>query len=98
MSRAARHAPPAATAVALAAASLTIGATPPARLVTVSRAAEISGITGRTLRNWHRRDPIGAVDPASGVFLVDLDKLTAVLRRRSGGPLPYGLQTIYHPW
>ena len=85
------------TRIVLAAASLTIGAAPPSRLVTIAGAAEISGLTGRTLRNWHKRDPIGAVDPVSGVFLVDLDKLAAALRRRSGGPLPYGLQTIYHP-
>jgi hypothetical protein len=85
--------------IALAAASLTIGAAPPSRLVTIAGAAEISGITARTLRNWHKRDPIGARDPITGVFLCDLAMLTAVIRRRFGpGWLPHGLeQTIYHP-
>ena len=80
------------TRIGLHAANLTIGATPPSQLMTVSRAAEICGVSARTIRNWHKRDPIGAVDPASGVFLVDIARLKTVLCRRFGGWLPYGLQ------
>ena len=80
------------TRVALAAASLTIGAALPAQLMTVGRAAEVCGVSARTIRNWHLRDPIGAVDPVSGVFLVDIALLKTVLHRRFGGWLPYGLQ------
>jgi hypothetical protein len=80
------------TRIALAAASLTIGTASLAQLTTVSRAAELSGITARTLRNWHKREPIGAVDSASGIFLVDIALLKTVMRRRFGGWLPYGLQ------
>jgi hypothetical protein len=80
------------TRVALAAVSLTVGSTPPARLVTVARAAEICGVSGRTIRNWHRRSSIGAVDPATRIFLVDLAQLAAALRHSFGGWLPYGLQ------
>ena len=80
------------TRIALAAASLTVGSTPPAQLMTVGRAAELVGVTARTIRNWHKRDPIGAVDPVGGVFRVDAALLKTVLRQRFGGWLPYGLQ------
>ena len=80
------------TRVALAAVGLTIGAAPPPQLMTVSCAAELVGVSCRTIRNWHRRDPIGAADPISGVFLVDIARLKTVLRQRFGGWLPYGLQ------
>ena len=89
----ARSVVPPETRIGLHAAGLTIGANPPPLLlVTVAVAAELAGVTPHTIRNWHRRSSIGAVDRASGVFLVDLDQLAAALQRRFG-QLPYGLQT-----